>query len=134
MQSVRIRSFCDPYFPAFGLNTDQKNSEQGFFSRSVRLRWLKNCETFGAAITFLSKCFYIENEEWSVSFSKDIALQLGTLPSITFLRTCFLRFAIRLAVPNRETPDTLDFWLKNKMFYNNFNVFVIIPALVYLLH
>ena len=30
----RIRSFSGPYFLAFGLNTDQKNSEYGHFSRS----------------------------------------------------------------------------------------------------
>ena len=28
------QSFSGPYFPAFGLNTDQKNSEYGHFSRS----------------------------------------------------------------------------------------------------
>ena len=42
-ESVRIRSFSGPYFPAFGLNTerygmrentDQKNSDYGHFSRS----------------------------------------------------------------------------------------------------
>ena len=26
-ENVRIRSFLGPYFPSFGLNTDQKNSE-----------------------------------------------------------------------------------------------------------
>ena len=36
-KSVRIRSFTYPYFPAFGLNTDQKNSEYGHFSHSVSL-------------------------------------------------------------------------------------------------
>ena len=35
VKSVRIRSFSGPYFPAFGLNTDQKNFEYGQFSRSV---------------------------------------------------------------------------------------------------
>ena len=34
VKSVRIRSFSGPYFPAFGQNTDQKNSEYGYFSRS----------------------------------------------------------------------------------------------------
>ena len=34
VKSVLIRSFSGPYFPAFGLNTDQKNSEYGHFSRS----------------------------------------------------------------------------------------------------
>ena len=32
---VRIRCFFGPHFPAFGLNTDQKNSEYGHFSRST---------------------------------------------------------------------------------------------------
>ena len=35
VKSVRIRSFSGPYFPSFGLNTHQKNSEYGHFSRSA---------------------------------------------------------------------------------------------------
>ena len=31
MKSVRIRSYSGPYFSAFGLNTDQNNSEYGHF-------------------------------------------------------------------------------------------------------
>ena len=31
VKNVGIRSFSGPYFPAFGLNTDQKNSEYGNF-------------------------------------------------------------------------------------------------------
>ena len=34
VKSVRIRSFPGRYFPTFGLNTDQKNSEYEHFSRS----------------------------------------------------------------------------------------------------
>ena len=34
VKSVRIRGFSGPYFPAFGLKTDHKNSEYGHFSRS----------------------------------------------------------------------------------------------------
>ena len=33
-KGVCIRRFYGPYFPVFGLNTDQKNSEYGHFSRS----------------------------------------------------------------------------------------------------
>ena len=33
-ESARIRGFTGPYFFAFGLNTDPKNSEYGHFSRS----------------------------------------------------------------------------------------------------
>ena len=33
VKSVLIRSFSGPNFPEFGLNTDQKNSEYGHFSR-----------------------------------------------------------------------------------------------------
>ena len=32
-ESVHIQSYSGPYFPAFGLNTDQNNSEYGHFSR-----------------------------------------------------------------------------------------------------
>ena len=35
LESVRILSFSGPYFSAFGLNTDQKISEYGHFSRSI---------------------------------------------------------------------------------------------------
>ena len=31
---VRIQSYSGPYFPEFGLNTDQNNSKYGHFSRS----------------------------------------------------------------------------------------------------
>ena len=34
VKSVRIRSYSSPYFPAFGLNTDQNNSEYGHFLHS----------------------------------------------------------------------------------------------------
>ena len=34
VKSVRIGSFSVPYFAAFGLNTDQTNSEYGHFLRS----------------------------------------------------------------------------------------------------
>ena len=34
VKSVRIRSYSSPHFPAFGLNTDQNNSEYGPFLRS----------------------------------------------------------------------------------------------------
>ena len=37
VKGVRIRSYSGPYFPAFGLNTDQNNSEYGHFSRSAML-------------------------------------------------------------------------------------------------
>ena len=35
VKSVRIRSYSGPYSPAFGLNTDQNNSEYRHFLRSV---------------------------------------------------------------------------------------------------
>ena len=35
MKSVHIRSYSGLYFPAFGLNSDQNNSEYGHFLRSV---------------------------------------------------------------------------------------------------
>ena len=35
VKSVRIRSFYDPQFPSFGLNTDQINNKYGHFSRSA---------------------------------------------------------------------------------------------------
>ena len=42
VKSVRIRSYSGPYFPAFGLNTDQYNSEYGHFLRSSCYR-IKFC-------------------------------------------------------------------------------------------
>ena len=35
VKSERIRSYYGRYFPAFGLNTDQNNSEYGHFLRSA---------------------------------------------------------------------------------------------------
>ena len=34
MKSIRIRSYYSLYFPAFSLNTDQNNSEHGYFLQS----------------------------------------------------------------------------------------------------
>ena len=34
VKSARFRSYSGPYFSAFGLNTDQNNSEYGHFLRS----------------------------------------------------------------------------------------------------
>ena len=36
MKIVRICIYSGPYFPTFGLNTDQNNSQDGQFLRSVR--------------------------------------------------------------------------------------------------
>ena len=38
VKSVGIRSYSGAYFPAFGLNTDQNNSEYGHFSRSAKVK------------------------------------------------------------------------------------------------
>ena len=38
MKSAQFRSYSVPYFPAFGLNTDQNNSEYGHFLHSGNLR------------------------------------------------------------------------------------------------
>ena len=35
VKSIQIRSISNPYFPVFGLNTDQKNSVFGQFLRST---------------------------------------------------------------------------------------------------
>ena len=40
VKSIQIRSISNPYFPVFGLNTDQKNSVFGQFLRSTYNRKL----------------------------------------------------------------------------------------------
>ena len=48
---------------------------------------------------------------------------------------CFLRFAISLMVSNRETHQvTPDFRLENKMFQNSLCDFIIISAVLYMVH
>ena len=37
VKSVHISSFSVPYFPTFGLNKDQKNSEYGHFPHSANI-------------------------------------------------------------------------------------------------
>ena len=52
-------------------------------------------------------------EEWKVSFSKDVGLQLGTLLNITLRRRCFSGFCNETNGPkSRNTPDTPDIWLE----------------------
>ena len=38
VKSVRIRGYSGPYFPSFGLNTDQNNPKYVHFLRSVRIQ------------------------------------------------------------------------------------------------
>ena len=46
VKSVRIRSYCGPHFPAFGLKTEQNNSKYGHFSRNVSdITQPKNAQT-----------------------------------------------------------------------------------------
>ena len=49
-QIVRIRSFSGPYFPAFELNADQKNSKYGHFSRSTKYKYKISLRSTGVRI------------------------------------------------------------------------------------
>ena len=57
---VSVFGFSGPYLPAFGLNTDQKNSKYGHFSRS--LCGSKNCMVFPmfVAIIMLYCCEFCD--------------------------------------------------------------------------
>ena len=44
LKNVCIQSYSDPQFPAFGLNTDQNNSEYGHFLRSVLVPYTQNSD------------------------------------------------------------------------------------------
>ena len=54
-KSVRIRSYSDLYFPAFGLNTERYGVSLRIQSRcgKVRTRITPNTDTFHAVITIL---------------------------------------------------------------------------------
>ena len=57
MKSVRIRSFCGPYFPAYGLNTERYciHSECG----KIQIRKTPNTYTFHAVvISYFSVIYY----------------------------------------------------------------------------
>ena len=41
VKTIQIRSYSGPYFPSFRLNTDQNNSEYGYFLRSEILIKIK---------------------------------------------------------------------------------------------
>ena len=56
VKSVHIGSFSGPYFPAFELNTDQKNSEYGHFSCSVN-----QLKTFEGNALKINKKLYLLN-------------------------------------------------------------------------
>ena len=56
---VQIRSFSCPYFPAFGLNVDQRNSAFGHFSPSVCISLFKSrwpCWMVQTQKILLTKC------------------------------------------------------------------------------
>ena len=68
LNSVCIRSYSGPHFLAFGLNTDQNNSEYGHFSRSVHLdeylhKKLLQQKIFNMSLRYTAKtniCKYID--------------------------------------------------------------------------
>ena len=74
VKSARVRSFCGPYFPAFGLNTemrgnrDQKNSKYEHFSGSYECQvyiqftsciHFEDCHIWTEATIFLENICYI---------------------------------------------------------------------------
>ena len=56
VESVRIRSFSGPYFPALGLNTERYGVSLRIQSeyRKIRIRKTPNMDTFYAVITIQS--------------------------------------------------------------------------------
>ena len=59
VKSVRIQSFSGPYFPAFGLNTNQENCKSGHFSRIGTLQITLEILVNIASILFRRYfCFY----------------------------------------------------------------------------
>ena len=62
VKSVRIRSYSGPHFPAFGLNTDQNNSEYGHFFT----QW-------NVMISFTSRKQFINWRNWEVNFFQNIS-------------------------------------------------------------
>ena len=60
VKSVRIQSFSGLYFPTFGLNMDQENSEYGQFPRRGSFSWI-----FWDIKTFITykKCHF-QKEHW----------------------------------------------------------------------
>ena len=96
----------------------------GFF---IGLKWLKTQEASRAVITFLTKFSYIERQKTmqGITWSHFIAL----------LHKQANTFCGRTNNPkSRNTPDKPDFCLANKVFHNNFCVFMIISALLNLFH
>ena len=72
VKSVRIRRFSGPYFPAFGLNTDQKNSEYGHFDHL--LRYAAICRPH-SPIVYDSFCDFVM--DWMVPNWKSCRIEGG---------------------------------------------------------
>ena len=58
VKSVRIRIFSSPYCPAFGLNTDQKKSRYGHFSRNAPVR----LQIYSPSYDYLANDDYFKND------------------------------------------------------------------------
>ena len=73
-KSVSIRSYSRSYFPAFGLNTNQNNSEYGHFSLSALLK--EKSITTGVIISFdpdVKKVFLEISQNWQESTSTRVS-------------------------------------------------------------
>ena len=58
VKSVRIRIFSSPYCPAFGVNTDQKKSGYGHFSRNAPVR----LQIYSPSYDYLANDDYFKND------------------------------------------------------------------------
>ena len=89
MKSVRIRSFSNPYFPVFGLNTDQKNS--------VFLCIQSECGKIRSRITPTMDSFYavIRTEKCNIIkiSSRNCLNALSYVKDSVFYVDCFVTIA-----------------------------------------
>ena len=62
VKSVRIRSYSDPYFPTFGLNTERYGVSLRIQSKygKIRTRITPNTDTFYAVAEMILFCMYVE--------------------------------------------------------------------------
>ena len=108
MKSVRIRGYSGPYFRAFGLNTDQNNSEYGHILRSeihaiflkfltliINNRVTSDIHSFQANVQLLFPVKISENYSFSDVLRRD---NKGTVTRNELTKIILLLFVIILFV------------------------------------
>ena len=126
VKSVRIRSSSGPYSVRMRENTDQKNSEHGYFLCSVGLKWVDLeyiCCKYGARYSRMDQVkfhkFYLVRPwiPWLICLIKNLSRYDKILPNMSRKRIFIYHLWTALAVRNLSRYRKMSNFQKESYFF-----------------